>query len=86
MEKQKKIKRLNKGNASTAIMCIREGIDFSLNMGDGVHIQFVGGILTKLIDGTLYYPCGLNDKTFWKELNDSESGRDENERAKAEFR
>jgi hypothetical protein len=45
----KKIKTLSRKQASTALNCIRDGIDFNLDMGHGVFIMFVGGNLSKLV-------------------------------------
>jgi len=50
MEKQK-IKQLTNKTSGNAIKCIREGIDFNLRVSDKEYIMFVGGILSKLIDG-----------------------------------
>lgn len=51
---EKKIKQLTKKNQGLAIDMIRKGIDFNLRLSDKEIIMFVGGILSKLIDGEQY--------------------------------
>lgn len=43
-----KIKQLTAKNSKTALKCIEQGIDFNLNMGRGVYITYMGGLLSKL--------------------------------------
>ena len=49
--KMEKIKQLTNENSGNAIKCIREGIDFNLRVNDKEYIMFVGGILSKLVNG-----------------------------------
>lgn len=45
------VKKLNLKNCKTAIRCIRDGVDFNLDLGRNKFIMFVGGILSKLEEG-----------------------------------
>lgn len=41
--------RLTKKSGNKALICIEKGIDFNLDMGHGVFIMFIGGVLSKLV-------------------------------------
>ena len=45
------MKQLTNKTSGNAIECIRKGIDFNLRVNDHEFIMFVGGILSKLVNG-----------------------------------